>query len=308
MGRKKTRRRERLRRIAAGLTAAAAAIVPGLATAAGHPLHDAIEAEARTTTPARLLELAGTHPEQVLSNRVLRRLRTEQPEAHRDIVLAARFARAELALDQAMAGMDEATLRLFACDCAARVAPLYERFAGPADLLAEARARAGAAVATAAAAPEPAAASAPPGAYDLAMARAERQVDAFERQVASEAAVAGSATGALRRLVFTRGAEQVSWLEAGGRSGPPLAAPPFRMLAAAMPAAEAIDEAVLLAAGGSLRRIGAMGEAIAEAVYLDHVFRMGEPALAVEAVFRELAWQRSHLRALRSRGPGPAVG
>ena len=54
--------------------------------------------------------------------------------------------------------------------------------------------------------------------------------------------------------------------------------------------------------GGSVSRVGSMCEAIAEAVFLDHVFRRGEPTAAVDAVFRELAWQRRHLRALRAAG------
>jgi len=41
-----------------------------------------------------------------------------------------------------------------------------------------------------------------------------------------------------------------------------------------------------------------MCEAIAEAVYLDNAFRGGGRAAALDAVFRELDWQRRHLRAL----------
>jgi len=58
---------------------------------------------------------------------------------------------------------------------------------------------------------------------------------------------------------------------------------------------------LLVAAGGSVSRLDTMREAIAEAIYLDHVFRTGDPAGAIDAVFRELAWQRSHLHALRAR-------
>jgi len=78
-------------------------------------------------------------------------------------------------------------------------------------------------------------------------------------------------------------------------------APPRRMLAVAMAAARAIDDALLVAAGGSLPRIDTMREAIAEAIYLDHVFRTGDPTVAIDAVFRELAWERAHLHALRAR-------
>jgi hypothetical protein len=53
-------------------------------------------------------------------------------------------------------------------------------------------------------------------------------------------------------------------------------------------------------------RIATMREAIAEAVYLDHMFRTGDGAGAIDAVFRELAWQRSHLHALRARGQSPS--
>src|SRR5262245_16562843 len=130
MGSKARKRGGLLRRLAAGMAAAMAAIVPGVAAASGIPLTKAIEAEAGTTPAARLLGLASTHPEQVLANRGLRRLRARNPDAHREIVLAARFARAEMALTHAVAGADKPTLRIFACDCAARVAPLYERF-GP---------------------------------------------------------------------------------------------------------------------------------------------------------------------------------
>jgi hypothetical protein len=70
------------------------------------------------------------------------------------------------------------------------------------------------------------------------------------------------------------------------------------MLTVAMKAAEAIDEASLVAAGGSLRRIDDMCEAIAEAIYLDNAFRGCGRAAALDAVFRELDWQRRHLRAL----------
>src|SRR5262249_20689858 len=120
MGHKKSRRRERLRRIAAGLAAAAAAIIPGTVAASGATSHEAVEAETRTTPPARLLELASAYPEQVLANRALRRLREHDPDVHREIVLAARFGRAEAALAESIARADRATLRLFACDCATR--------------------------------------------------------------------------------------------------------------------------------------------------------------------------------------------
>jgi hypothetical protein len=288
---KKTKRRERLGRVAAGLAIAAAAIVPGAATALAAPVPPGIEAELRTTPPTRLLALASSHPEQVLSNRALRQLRAQDPDAHREILLAARFGRAEIALANAIARTDPAVLRVFACDCAARVAPLYERFGGGAGLLEAARARAAAAAAATTAGPAKAAAA--PGtasAFDLALARFEADVDALEREVTNEASVARGATSALRHLVLS-GSEP---------TGSPDQAP-FHMLAVAMTAAQAIDEALLVAAGGSLSRLGAMCEAIAEAVYLDHAFRSGEPTAALDAVFREIAWQRAHLRALRSR-------
>jgi hypothetical protein len=141
--------RGRLRRIAAALAAVAAAIVPSASRASGVPLPQAVEAEVSRTAPARLLELAHRHPEQVLANRALRRLRAQDPDAHRDIVLAARCARAEIALTKMVAKADEPTLRLFACDCAARV-PLSDSRGGPgAELLPQARARALEAVAAA---------------------------------------------------------------------------------------------------------------------------------------------------------------
>src|SRR5262249_19001710 len=145
---KKTRRRDRLRRIAAGLAATAAAIIPGVAAASAAPAPDAIEAATRTTPTARLLELATHYPDQVLANRALRRLQGRDPDAHREIVLAARFARAEIPLAGLVARTDKATLRLYACDCAARVAPLYERLGCDGELLARARAGAVAALAS----------------------------------------------------------------------------------------------------------------------------------------------------------------
>jgi hypothetical protein len=139
----------------------------------------------------------------------------------------------------------------------------------------------------------------PESALELAFAEAEKDVAALEQEVGREALITHGATGALGQLFFARSEQRVSRLE----DGVPVdaAEPPFRMLAVAMTAAEAIDEAVLVAAGGSLRRIGTMCDAIAEAVYLNHVFRTGEPAGAIDAVFRELAWQRAHLRALRAK-------
>jgi hypothetical protein len=256
---RKAKRRGRLRRLAAGLAATAAAILPNVASASAAPL------------------------------------------------LSARLERAETALARAMACTDQATLRVFACDCAARVAPLYERFGGRADLLQRARAHA-IATATAAKRVEPARAAAPPprpaGALDMALARLEADVVALEQEAARQAAIGAGATGTVLDLVLTTSEQQVSRLERGPTHETTDAAPPFRLLAAAIPAAEAIDHALLIAAGGSLRRIDTMCEAIAEAIYLDHVFRTGEPARAISAVFRELAWQRAHLRALRRQGSG----
>src|SRR5262245_12728541 len=111
MGRKNKNGRGRLRGIAAGLAAAAAALSPGVTLATALPLPEAIETEA----------------------------------------VAARFTRAEDALAKAVARSDSATLRVFACDCAARVVPLYERAGCSADLLWQARARA---IASPAVAPE----------------------------------------------------------------------------------------------------------------------------------------------------------
>src|SRR5580765_6777437 len=126
MGRnKKTKRGGRLRQIAAGLCATAATIIPTVASASGvEPPPQATEAARRTTPAPRLLELASEYPDQVLANRAMRRLRAEDPDAHQEILLAARFARAELPLARIVARTDKPTLRLFACDCAARVAPL----------------------------------------------------------------------------------------------------------------------------------------------------------------------------------------
>ncbi|HMF41471.1 MAG TPA: hypothetical protein VKQ32_12285 [Polyangia bacterium] len=298
MGRKKTRGRGRLSGIAAGLAATAAALIPGVATASAAPATEATEAAARTTPPERLLELANSHPDQVLANRGLRRLRTRDPDAHREILLAARFARAELPLARLISRTDRPTLRLFACDCALRVAPLYERLGCDSRLLARARAAAAAALETRAA-EEPAAAASPAGALEIALARVERDVAAFEQEVEREATLGGGALGTLGRAVLTQ----------DERPAPPRAeesadeapVPPRRLVAVAMAAARAIDDALLVAAGGSVSRIDSMREAIAEAIYLDHVFRTGEPAGAIDAVFRELAWERAHLHALRAR-------
>ena len=136
----------------------------------------------------------------------------------------------------------------------------------------------------------------------MVLARVERDVATAEQEVAAEAAAACSATSALRRLVFARSAAHVSHLENALTEDEDArdAARPFRELAVALPAAEAIDEALLVAAGGTRKRIATMCEAIAEAVYLEHVFQTGSPAAAIDAVFRELAWQRSQLRALAS--------
>jgi hypothetical protein len=258
MGHKKKKGRARLRGIAVGLAAAAASIIPNVAQAAAPPLPEAIEAEA----------------------------------------LVARFTRAENALAQAVARADRATLNVFACDCAARVAPLYERAGRSADLLWQARARAIAAAGTEA--PRARTPATPPAEVVGVFEKAEMNVEAFEREVAREAMVASSLNAELREIVFARCHEYVSRLEDGCAAGAAESEPPLHMLAVGMAAARAIDEAVLVAAGGSLSRIDTMSEAIAEAVYLDHVFRRGERAPAVNAVFRELAWQRAHLRALRS--------
>ena len=304
MGSKKLKRRS-LRRIAAGLAAAASAIVPAMATARAAPLPEAIEAEARTTPPQRLLELASTHPGEVLVNRALRRLRTEDPEAHREIVLAARFARAEMALRAARAATDAGTLGLYACDCAERVAPLYERFAGRSHGLDQARAKSAALAATQAArmaAPVAKPATRPATALELALARFEEDVSALERQVRREATVGGGATGALARLVFAESEAEIARREDAARPVGASAAsangPAFRELTLAITAAEAIDQAVLFAVGGGVDRLESMCEAIAEAVYLDHLFRTGDPEAAIDAVFREIAWQSAHLRAL----------
>jgi hypothetical protein len=254
MSYKRTKRPGRLRQLAAGLAAAAAAIIPGVAAAsAGSPAGVEVEA------------------------------------------LATRFTRAENALERAAARTDAATLRVFACDCAARVVPLCERFVASADLLERART-------DAVAADEVRASRSPQLAdpLDAAIARFEADVRAFEREVACEATVGCSARSALARVVFARSAERVARLESGAANDNAESGPPFRMLAVAIPAARAIDEALLIAAGGSLARLGPMWESIAEAVYLDHAFRTRERARAIRAVLRELAWQRAHLRALRS--------
>jgi hypothetical protein len=285
MGRKKTRRRGRLRGLAAGLCATAAAIIPGIAAASPGPAPEAVEASTRTTPPVRLLELANAYPDEVLANRALRRLRAEDPDAHREILLAARFARAELPLARLIDRTDRVTLRLYACDCAARVAPLYERIGCDSELLARARAGAAAAFGSRRAveqAASPAAGASPVTAFETALARVERDVAAFEAAVEREATVARGAMGALAAVAFTE------------------ADPPRRTLAVAMAAARAIDEALLVAAGGSVSRLDGMREAVAEAIYLEHVFRTGEPGPAIDAVFRELAWQRTHLHLLRA--------
>ena len=258
MGQNNTKHKRRLRGVAAGLAAVAAAFTPAVATASPVSLPQAVETDGRT---------------------------------------AARFAQAEGALAQAIARADRATLGVFACDCAARVAPLYERFGGSTAQLTRAREDAVAAASTARAAAVTSDA-APPAAvssFDAALATLERDVVALEQEVAAEASVAGSAKGALRSLVFAKNAQLASPSAAGAT----VAEPPFRMLAVAMSAAEAIDEALLVAAGGSVARVGTMCEAIAEAIFLDHVFRRGDPNAAVDAVFRELAWQRRHLRGMQ---------
>jgi len=308
MGRKKARRRGRLQRIAAGLCATAATIIPGVGAAAPGPLPDAIEAALRTTPPARLLELASQYPDQVLANRALRRLRTDDPDAHREILLAARFARAEIPLAQLIARTDKPTVRLYACDCAARVAPLYERFGCEAAPLA--RAREGALAMRAQKAdptPAPPVAAADPSpfsVYEMAIAKIERDVAEFEEEVRREAAIDHGAMRALGEIAFARAEAHTSRLEDGATSDPPAPGPARRLLAVAMAAARAIDEAVIIASGGTVSRIDVMREAIAEAIYLDHLFRTGDPAGAVDAVFRELAWQRTQLHALRAGATG----
>jgi len=297
----RTPRTNRLRRIAAALAAIATAVVPQMARAGGAALPEGIEAEVSGTAPARLLELAHRHPEQVLANRALRRLRAQDPGVHRDIVLAARCARAEIALAKTMAKADEPTLRRFACDCAARVLPLYTRFAPGVDpLRRDGSGTPGPAVARGGAAPKPApGGTARTGTFETAIRAAEQEVDALEREVAVEAGIVRGARSRLGDIAFARIAQHVARLE------DPLAGsdateepPPLRMFTVAMKAAEAIDEASLVAAGGSLRRIDDMCEAIAEAIYLDRAFRGCGRAAALDAVFRELDWQRRHLRAL----------
>jgi hypothetical protein len=110
----------------------------------------------------------------------------------------------------------------------------------------------------------------------------------------------------LGRVAFAASAARAPGPDDATAAEAPPAEPPRRALAVAMAAARAIDEALLVAAGGSVGRIATMREAIAEAVYLDHMFRTGDGAGAIDAVFRELAWQRSHLHALRARGQSPS--
>lgn len=299
MGRKKTRGRGRLSGIAAGLAATAAALIPCIAPASPVPTTEATEAGTRTTPPERLLELANSYPDQVLANRALRRLRERDPDAHREILLAARFARAELPLARLISRTDRPTLRLFACDCALRVAPLYERLGCDSASLARAQAAAAAALEMRPESEPPAPGAPPASVLEIAFAKVERDVAAFEQEVAQEATIRGGALGALGRVVMTEdGPRPPPRGDADTLDAP---APPRRMLAVAMAAARAIDDALLVAAGGSLPRIDTMREAIAEAIYLDHVFRTGEPTGAIDAVFRELAWQRAHLHTLRAR-------
>ncbi|HEY5448205.1 MAG TPA: hypothetical protein VIQ54_05610 [Polyangia bacterium] len=264
MGHNEHKNKRRLRGVAAGLAAVAAAFIPGAATASPVSLPQAAETDSRT---------------------------------------AARLSQAESALAQEIARTDRATLGVFACDCAARIAPLYERFGGSAASLSLARARAIAASSAATRGEPDEPAARPPataGALQAALASFEDDVVALENEVANEAGVAVSAKNALRQLAFER-CEQLASAPANGAQET-TREPPFRMFTVAMTAAEAIDEALLIAAGGSVSRVGSMCEAIAEAVFLDHVFRRGEPTAAVDAVFRELAWQRRHLRALRAAG------
>ena len=258
MGREKKKGRGRLRGIAVGLAAAAASIIPNAARGAAPPLPEAIESEA----------------------------------------LAARLMRAENALAEAVARTDRATLRIFACDCAARVAPLYERAGRSADVLWQARA--GAIAAPDEQASTEATTAAPGFTQGLdVFERIERSIEVFEREVAREATVTSSLSRDLREEVFARCHRSMSRREGPEEADESRNEPPLAMLAVAMAAARAIDDAVLVAAGGSVSRIDTMCDAIAEAVYLDHVFRRGERTAAVNAVFRELAWQRAHLRALR---------
>ena len=253
----------RLRRLAAAFAAFAAAVVPGIgrAASAGNPA--AIEA---------------------------------------------RCGRAEAGLARAMARADEATLRRFACDCAARVVPLYERAGLRAEIIRQALSvGAHDAWREMRVAPDPAA---PKRAlpFDVAFAANERAVHALEATVAAEATVRHSARFVLGHAAFSTIERRVSRLEreledgtgdGAGEDGDrvPRRAP-LRLLAVAMPAAEAIDEALLVAAGGSIERIHTMRDAIAEAVYLDTLLEGQAPRRALRAVFRELAWQRRHLRRL----------
>jgi hypothetical protein len=298
---KKTNRRGRLRRIAAALAAATTAIVPAAGRASVVDRPEAVAAKASGTAAPHLLELAQRHPEEVLANRELRRLRAQDPAAHRDIVLAARCARAENALTRTMARADAPTLRLFACDCAERVLPLCARFGPVGVLLEQGRASALAAAAEARERPRSKAAQPPAiSAFETALRQAEREVDALEREVAAEATVTRGARSALGELAFARIEQHVADLEEEleGRAPAEGSEEPLRMLTVAMKAAEAIDQALLVAAGGSARRIDGMCEAIAEAIYLDNTLRGTGQAVALDAVFRELAWQRRHLRAL----------
>jgi hypothetical protein len=184
------------------------------------------------------------------------------PQAVVAVSLSASAERAGAALAKSMERADPATLKRFACDCAARVVPLYDLFGphgedfrrglrGEELTLPSARVALGRA----------------------ALAVVERRIARLEDQVA-------------RGVAAPR--------PTGLRTGPE----PLRMLVPSMAAAEAIDQALWVARPDSICRPGSVLDAVAEAVYLDTLFGGGDAAEAADAVFEEIAWQRAHLRAL----------
>jgi hypothetical protein len=183
-------------------------------------------------------------------------------EAFQADSLSASVERAGMALALNMERADRATVGRFACDCAARVVPLYELF-GPH----------GEAFRRALRGEDVVVPSARVALGKAAFTVVEHRIARFEKEVA-------------RGLP----AAQVDALHTGPAS--------LRMLVASMAAARAMDQALWVARLDSVCEPDSVLAAIAEAVYLKSIFQNGDASDAADAVFDELAWQRAHLRLL----------
>ena len=134
----------------------------------------------------------------------------------------------------------------------------------------------------------------------MVLARVEQDVDTAEQEVAAEAAAACGATSALRRLVFARSEEHVSHLEDALTDETRATPRPFRELARRPARGGTIDEALLVAAGGTCSASTRCAKRSPKPCISITSSRTARPQRAIDAVFRELAWQRSQLRALAS--------